>query len=56
MTQDLEHQIEEYFALPAQELTESQRDGARDVVELRRHREVSHHDFARRMRRLAPAR
>ena len=31
MTQDLEHQIEEYFALPAQELTESQRDGAREV-------------------------
>ena len=31
MTQDLEHQIEEYFALPAQELTESQRDGAREA-------------------------
>jgi len=31
MAQDLEHQIEEFFALPAQELTQSQRDGAREV-------------------------
>jgi 2,3,4,5-tetrahydropyridine-2-carboxylate N-succinyltransferase len=31
MAQDLEHQIEEFFALPAQELTQSQRDGAHEV-------------------------